>query len=172
MFVYAAAAVRSLGSTTATTYAWRVGTSICESSERASRSAIATPGSGRTAIAASSTFEGRWVKTIVRSRPIRPASRTATWNESAWRMPIAKKTIASVVRRGAVLADEQVRDERLRDEAAAEAVEREERGEPQDDRRASGASGGSARLELVAALDRGREPRRRQQPARRRAASG
>jgi hypothetical protein len=43
-----------------------------------------------------SALEGRWVKTIVRSRPIRPASRTAAWKERACRMPIEKKTIASV----------------------------------------------------------------------------
>src|SRR5207244_475640 len=46
--------------------------------------------------ATSSRFDGRCVKTIVRSSPIFPASRTAAWKESACRMPIAKKTSASV----------------------------------------------------------------------------
>jgi len=36
------------------------------------------------------------VKTIVRSRPIRVASQTEPWKDSAWRIPIAKKTTASV----------------------------------------------------------------------------
>jgi hypothetical protein len=36
------------------------------------------------------------VNTIVRSSPIRSASRTATWNEPAWSRPMAKKTTASV----------------------------------------------------------------------------
>jgi hypothetical protein len=36
------------------------------------------------------------VKTIVRRRPIRRESRTAAWNETAWRIPIEKKTTASV----------------------------------------------------------------------------
>ena len=86
--------MRSLGSTTAITYACRVGTSICERANRASRSAIALEG----------WCEGdgdqeqvgrEVVKTIVRG-PIRPARRTAAWKESACRIPIAKKRTASV----------------------------------------------------------------------------
>ncbi len=87
--------MRSLGSTTAITYACRVGTSICESAKRESSSTIAEARLGAKATAASSRFEGRWVKTIVRRRPILPAKRTASWNESACRIPIEKKTSAS-----------------------------------------------------------------------------
>src|SRR5215218_6492799 len=39
---------------------------------------------------------GRWVKTIVRRSPILAERRTAAWKESACRIPIAKKTTASV----------------------------------------------------------------------------
>src|SRR5439155_4726972 len=71
VLVIPAAAVRSPGSTTPTTYACRVGTSICESAKRESRSAIATPWLGARGIVARRTFDGRCVKTIVLSRPIR-----------------------------------------------------------------------------------------------------
>jgi len=47
-------------------------------------------------MAARRRLEGRWLKTIVRRSPNRPARRTAAWNEKAWRKPIAKKRIASV----------------------------------------------------------------------------
>jgi len=65
---------------------------------------------------------------------MRPASRTAAWNESAWRIPTAKNSSPSWLRRCAPLAREPVGDERLDDEAAAERVECEERREPHDDR--------------------------------------
>jgi hypothetical protein len=80
---------------------------------------------GAKAIAARSTFEGRCVKTIVRRSPIRAASCTAAWNESACRMPTAKKTTPSICGESAVPARERVRDERLHDKSSSEAVERE-----------------------------------------------
>ena len=52
--------------------------------------------SGAKATAASRTFDGRCVKTIVRRSPIRAAMRTAAWNEKACRIPIAEKRTASV----------------------------------------------------------------------------
>src|SRR5437870_10559496 len=68
-----AAAGRSSGATTAITYELRVGTSICDNALRASRSAIATGRFGANGTSASSTFDGRWVNTIVLIRPMRSA---------------------------------------------------------------------------------------------------
>src|SRR5215212_8348771 len=42
--------------------------------------------------AASKTLEGRWVKTMVFTSPMRPASRAATRNETDCRMPTPKNT--------------------------------------------------------------------------------
>ena len=58
------------------------------------------------------------------------------------------------VRGGVVLAHEQVGDKRLRDEAAAEAVESEQRREAHDDLAGSVQRRQQLLLELVAELDR------------------
>src|SRR5215213_7391251 len=79
-FVTLAAAVRSSGYTTATTYDCRAGTSIWESAKRARSKASARPRLGEKGMAASKTLEGRWVKTIVFTSPMRFASRAATRN--------------------------------------------------------------------------------------------
>jgi hypothetical protein len=66
------------------------------------------------------------VKTIVRRRPMRPARRRAAWKECPCRIPIAKKMIARVWGEASYLRVEPLGDEGLWDEAAAEAVEREQ----------------------------------------------
>ena len=100
------------------------------------------------------------------------ASRTAAWNETACRIPSAKKTTAERLGRGPELRHEEVRDEGLDDEAARERIEREEPGEATDDRaRATERSPFSACR--AAAVDRARETRgddereRRPKPGRR-----
>jgi hypothetical protein len=66
------------------------------------------------------------VKTIVRSKPILPARRTAAWKGERLQDADREEHDRERLRRGVVLACEQIRDEGLRDEAAAEAVEREQ----------------------------------------------
>jgi len=73
-----AAVFGSSGDTTAMTYELRVGTSICERALLASRSATAQPRSGMNGTSIKSTLEGRWVNTIVLTRPIRLAILAAT----------------------------------------------------------------------------------------------
>ena len=73
-----AAAGRSGGVTTAMTYDPRVGTSICESALRASRSTITQPRLGTNGISSSMTLAGKCVNTIVFTSPIRLEMRTAT----------------------------------------------------------------------------------------------
>jgi hypothetical protein len=51
---------------------------------------------GAKATAIRSKVGGRWLKTIVRRRPIFPAIRTAEWKESACKIPLAKKVMAGV----------------------------------------------------------------------------
>src|SRR5256885_16329238 len=72
-----AAADRSSGSTTAITYDWRVGTSIWLRLNRRSRTVIARARFGINGTRIRKTFEGRWVKTIVLTRPNRAAIRDA-----------------------------------------------------------------------------------------------
>src|SRR3954451_17684222 len=93
LFVAAAAAVRSDGSTIAAMYACRVGTSICDNAKRASRRAIALPKVGANGTRINSTFEGRCVKTIVLSKPARAAIRGAITEDAAWSRPAAKITV-------------------------------------------------------------------------------
>src|SRR6188508_1219920 len=83
MPVTPAAADRSSGSTTAMTYDWRVGTSIWLSANRANRTATASGRVGMNGMRMSSTFDGRWVKTIVSMRPMRAAMRAADSDETA-----------------------------------------------------------------------------------------
>ena len=91
-FVTLAAAGRSSGETTAITYDVRAGTSICESADRPSRHATASGAFGMNAVRMRRPFAGRWVNTIVRTRPIRPARRTAASWEKAANNPAQKKT--------------------------------------------------------------------------------
>src|SRR5512136_1380202 len=77
MAVTPAAAERSSGATTAIVYDWRVGTSICEIVKRSSRSRIANGRTGIKGTKISRIFEGRWVKTIVRTNPIFLATQAA-----------------------------------------------------------------------------------------------
>src|SRR5215468_8956996 len=79
--VMLAAAGRSSGGTIAITYELRVGTSICES-------ALRTKG-----IAIRHRLDGMWVRTIVLTRPIRFAMRTATRYDTAVRIPVQKKSV-------------------------------------------------------------------------------
>ena len=77
LFVAAAAAVRSDGSTMAAMYACRVGTSICDSANRPSRMTMAAPSVGANGTSMSSTFDGRCVKTIVFTSPMRRSTQAA-----------------------------------------------------------------------------------------------
>src|SRR5438105_75969 len=74
--VIPAAAERSSGATTAIVYAWRGGTSICEMLNRKSSRPTAHGKLGMNGIRIKRTFDGRWVKTIVFTRPIRAATLT------------------------------------------------------------------------------------------------
>ena len=69
-----AAAERSSGGTTAITYDWRVGTSICEILNRNIKTAMAHGKFGISGTRISNRFDGRWVKTMVLTRPKRVAS--------------------------------------------------------------------------------------------------
>src|SRR5215469_11708676 len=88
--VMLAATGRSAGVTTAITYDVRAGTSICERVLRMSSSAIAIPSVGAKGTSIKQTFDGRCVNTIVLTRPIRRASRTAMRYEKAERRPDQK----------------------------------------------------------------------------------
>src|SRR5262245_11000229 len=90
--VTAAAAVRSLGVTTVMTSAWRVGTSICDRVVRASSSSAANGNVGAKATAASSRLLGRWVPTMVATRPNRRASSGARPTETACTTETAKNS--------------------------------------------------------------------------------
>src|SRR5215469_1544470 len=76
--VMLAAAGRSSGRTTAMTYELLVGTSICDRALRASSRPIAVARFGANGTSISSTFDGRWVNTIVLISPMRSAIGTAT----------------------------------------------------------------------------------------------
>ena len=89
---FAVAAVRSPGVTTVMTSAWRVGTSICDSVVRASSSPAAAPKVGAKATAASSRLLGRWVPTMVATRPNRRASNGASATETACTTDTAKNS--------------------------------------------------------------------------------
>src|SRR5208337_3481689 len=89
--VTVAAAARSSGGTTAITYDWRAGTSICEVDERSSRNAIVNPGVGISAAIISIAFDGRWLNTIVLIRPNRAASADETNCEHEPSNPDTKK---------------------------------------------------------------------------------
>src|SRR5258706_15203915 len=80
--VIPAAADRSSGRTTAIVYDCRVGTSIWLMLKRKSSTATASGRLGIRGKRISSRFEGRWVKTIVRIRPKRAASRDASKAET------------------------------------------------------------------------------------------
>src|SRR5215471_13065681 len=94
--VMLAAAGRSGGETTAITYELRGGTSICDSAYRASSSAIASGRVGIKGTRMSSRLEGKWVNTIVLTRPMRFARRAATRYEAAERTPVQKKMVPAV----------------------------------------------------------------------------
>ena len=91
--VTVAAAARSSGGTTAITYDWRAGTSICEIEERSSRNAIASAGVGINAATISIAFDGRWLNTIVLIRPNRAASAAEMNCENEPSSPAAKKNV-------------------------------------------------------------------------------
>src|SRR2546425_12850481 len=91
--VMLAAAARSPGETTAITYELRVGTSIWDRALRASKRAITHPSAGANGTSNNKTLDGRWVNTIVLTRPIRPAIRAASRYEKAENTPVQKKII-------------------------------------------------------------------------------
>src|SRR5713226_8767019 len=64
---------------------------------RARYSATASHETGASGTRMSSTCDGKWVKTIVFSRPMRSASQPATSNDSPDSTPTQKKSTASVV---------------------------------------------------------------------------
>ena len=65
------------------TYDWRVGTSIWLRLNRRSRTATASGSVGISGTRMSSTFDGRWVKTIVLISPNRAAIRAADSDDTA-----------------------------------------------------------------------------------------
>ena len=71
---------------------------LAQRSSGRSSSAKAATSFGANGISASRTFDGRCVKTIVLRSPNRPASRTATWNDSACSMPTTKNDDARAPR--------------------------------------------------------------------------
>src|SRR5215471_8731620 len=77
-----AAAVRSAGVTTDSTYDVRVGTSICESALRTRSSATATQRLGAKGISIRQRFDGRCVNTMVLMRPKRFEMRAAAGYEN------------------------------------------------------------------------------------------
>src|SRR5215212_938753 len=95
MPVTPAAADRSSGSTTAMTYDWRVGTSIWLRVNRSSSTAIASWRVGISGTMNRSTFDGRWVKTIVLMSPNLAAIRAADRDETAASRFAAKKIAPS-----------------------------------------------------------------------------
>src|SRR5450759_728824 len=94
--VMLAAAGRSAGVTIAITYELRVGTSICDSALRTNSSAMTQLRSGMKGIATRHRLEGRWVNTMVLTRPMRLAMRTATRYESAVSTPVQKKMLPAM----------------------------------------------------------------------------
>ena len=86
-----AAALRSAGVTTAITYAVRVGTSICDKALRTSSKASAIGRLGANAASTRHTLAGRWVKTMVLSKPMRRATIGAARREPALSNPAQKK---------------------------------------------------------------------------------
>src|SRR6267142_7053689 len=77
------AKVRSAGATSAATYDCRVGTSISTKDSRSRNNASAQPVDGAKGTAIRNRLEGRWVKTMVRTRPMRRARNAAPRCESA-----------------------------------------------------------------------------------------
>src|SRR5436305_1601145 len=96
--------------------------SMLDSAERAISSTMATAALGAKAMAASSRFDGRWVKTIVDSSPKRSASPVATRNEAVWSDADHKEDDAECPQRSVETGREPVGDERLDHEPAAEGV--------------------------------------------------
>src|SRR5216683_2634541 len=90
-FVTLAAAARSSGGTTAITYDWRAGTSICDSDDRNSRKTSVSLALGIMAASIRKALDGRCVYTIVLIRPIRAARATDTNCDNDPRRPAAKK---------------------------------------------------------------------------------
>ncbi len=86
-----AAAARSGGVTTAMTYEVRVGTSICDRKARTNSSTTATPSPGANGRAARHPLAGRWVNTMVLTRPMRRASSAAVGYDMACSSPLQKK---------------------------------------------------------------------------------
>ena len=70
----------------------RAGTSICDSSPRTISNTTTHPPDGAKAHPTSSALAGRWVNTMVRTRPIRRASTGAAREESALSICIAAST--------------------------------------------------------------------------------
>src|SRR5262249_34568081 len=93
-----AAAERSSGSTTAMVYDWRVGTSICDRLNRSNNTVIARGRFGMSGTSMRKTFEGRWVKTMVLSRPKRVAHRAAAKAERPAKSEAPKKMLPSMAR--------------------------------------------------------------------------
>ena len=110
------------------TYDCLVGTSIWLMLNRRSRTAIAAASVGISGTSIRRMFDGRWVATIVLIKPMRAASRAASSAEQ----PARRLRREQHAQRSGVEAEPQmepVRGEALDDEAAAERVQREERGQ-------------------------------------------
>src|SRR5437764_2076985 len=91
--VTALAKLLSVGATKAATYDCRVGTSISTKASRAKNNKIANFADGAKGTAISSRLEGKCVKTIVFTNPIRRASHAAPRCERAFKTWTTKKTI-------------------------------------------------------------------------------
>ena len=126
-----AAAERSSGSTTAITYDWRVGTSIWLRLKRSSSTPIASGRFGISGTRISSRFDGRWVKTIVLTRPIRAAIRAADRLRHGRQQVGPEEDPAEQRRLDAVAQVEPVGHQALGHEPAGERVDREQGGQAQ-----------------------------------------
>ena len=134
-----------------------MGTSIWLIEKRASSTATASGSVGMSGTRISSTFDGRWVKTIVRIRPMRAAIRAAASAEMPASRFAPKRAAPMTAGIGAEAEVEPVGDQALDDEAAAEGVEREQGRQPGDGAAASGGgrAGGRPRRPAAArSLDR------------------
>ena len=76
-------------------YDCRVGTSICEIENRTRSTATARVAVGISGTSSRSTFEGRWVKTIVLIKPNRRASAAAPSADAAASRLATKKMLPS-----------------------------------------------------------------------------
>src|SRR5882724_5160210 len=127
-----AAAARSSGGTTAITYDWRAGTSICDSDDRNSRNTIVSFALGIMAASIRKALDGMCVYTIVLIRPLRAARATDTNCDNDPRRLAAKKKTPGGLGRHVEATEKPKCQQRLNDEAATERVQAEKRRQAHD----------------------------------------